>query len=296
MEKTPWILILIILYSFLFHKPLRGDMMLDKAKILHPPPYIQRQIRPALEADDLSSEVVWTYLLAKIYEDKLPLLAEKLCGRKEELPAEPSVWLEAYLYPTRKRSFEGKFWKVRADLALGHLKLAGGRARQVLADGSWICIAESKWLSDIDNNSRFSEVSQLAQLIEHALLLHDDKDGRFPERVYVTLITPAYFKQPHDHFSNMAYYEKYHEYQGSIDSLVRELRVSDFPFIRHDLETLIQRVSCLKLNWVSFDELFGLPGLVETQIPKMYKTSRKTWRQVFSELDRLDLLEELLRK
>jgi hypothetical protein len=56
--------------------------MIARANIFHPPPYIERQIRPALEANDLSSEVVWTYLLAKIYEDKLPVLAEKLCGRK----------------------------------------------------------------------------------------------------------------------------------------------------------------------------------------------------------------------
>jgi hypothetical protein len=295
MDKIPWTLILIIPYPFLFHKTLLGDMMLAKAKILHPHPYIERQIRPALKANALSSEVIWTYLLAKIYEDKVPLLAEKLSGRKEELPAKASLWLEAYLYPTRERSFESKFWKIRADLALGHLKLASGRARQVLADGSWVCIAESKWFDDLHVNLKFPKVSQLTQLIEHALLLHDS-EGRFPEKVYVTLITPAYFMQPHDHFRNMAYYEKYHEYSGNIDALVKDLQICDFPFIRHDLKTLVQRVSCLMLNWVSFDDLLGLPGLVETQIPRMYKTSRKTWRQVFSELGRLDLLEELLRK
>jgi len=265
-------------------------MISEEVRIHHPGPYIERQIKPAIERNNLSAEVVWTYLLATIYENDLPTLVEQLCGKKEKLPENAGIWLETYLYPTRERRYEGKYWKTRADLVIGHVKLARDRTRQIVSNGDWVCVAESKWFDDIHANPKFTETFQLAQVIEHALLLHGE-EGNFPERVYVTMITPAYFMQTHNHFTNRKYHRKYHEYKSNRNALIKDLQICTFPFIRHDQKTLIERVDCLILNWVSFDDLLGLPDLVTTQIPDKYRNNRKTWEQIFTELGRLDTLK-----
>jgi hypothetical protein len=50
----------------------------------------------------------------------------------------------------------------------------------------------------------------LLQIIEHALLLHDGR-GSFPEKVYVTLVTPRYFKERLGKFSDREYSKKCEE-------------------------------------------------------------------------------------
>jgi len=55
-------------------------------------------------------------------------------------------------------------------------------------------------------------INQLSRIIEHSLLLHDKK-GHFPEKVYVTLVTPRYFKEGLGKFSQRKYLKKYNEYK-----------------------------------------------------------------------------------
>lgn len=267
-------------------------MATHKAKINHPPAYIQKQIRPAIERNDLSAEVVWTYLLAKKYQNDPTLLAGKLCGHPEKMPEGGGIWLETYLAPTRQQQYEQNSWKIRADLAIGYVKPLKGRVRQIMAGGNWICVVESKWFDDIHSNAKFPEVNQLAQLIEHALLLHDEK-GSFPERVYVTLLTPAYFMQPHAHFLNKMYFTKYHEYNTDKMNLISDLRTCTLPYDSHGINTILERIEHLILNWLSFDNLLNLPDLVKARIPDKYETNRQTWEQIASETNQLNILEEL---
>ena len=262
------------------------------ANILHPSAYVKRQIKPLIENNTISAEVVWTYLVARKYQNDLPKLVGKLCGQEETLPRNAKIWLEVYLSPTRIWKEEQKSWRTRADLAIGCIERVAEKDAEIRSDGDWICIAESKWFDDIHQNPKFPEILQLSQLIEHALLLHDKK-GNFPERVYVTLITPRYFKDQLGQFSERNYWKKYRDYTADKKLLEKDLGLCPLPFLKHDLETLTNRISVLKLNWVTFEELLGLSDLVEDHIPGKYRTTLKTWEQVFKEIHREDLFVEL---
>jgi hypothetical protein len=175
---------------------------------------------------------------------------------------------------------------------MGNIELATERESQIRSNGNWICIAESKWFDDIHINSRFPEILQLSQLIDHALLLHG-RNGKFPERVYVTLITPRYFKDQLGNFSERNYWKKYRDYTGDKKLLEKDLGLCPLPFLKHDLRTMISRIGALKLNWVTFEELLGLSNLVEDHIPGKYRTTRDAWRQIFIEMGEEDLYLEL---
>jgi len=106
-----------------------------------------------------------------------------------------------------------KCWRSRADLSVGHLEVVNDRDAQIRANGEWINIVESKWYDDIHPNPKYPQILQLSQLIEHALLLHDTS-GNFPKRVYVTLLTPQYFKNKEGPFSERDYQEKFNKYKS----------------------------------------------------------------------------------
>lgn len=264
----------------------------SESKIFHPLPYVDKQIKRAILKNNLNAEIVWTYVVARKYENNQHELVEKLCGTAETLPQNSKIWLETYLYPTRIRQEEKDFWKSRADLSIGSLELAADRKSQIRSNGDWVCIAESKWFEDIRPKPEFPEILQLSQLIEHALLLHD-KHGKFPERVYVTLITPRYFKDRLGKYSNRNYWNKYRDYTENPELLKKDLSLCPLTFLKYDLETLISRISVLKLNWVTFEDLLGLSNLVEDHIPGKYRTTRDTWKQVFIEMGKEDLFIEL---
>ncbi|GAB6194300.1 hypothetical protein JCM39068_40520 [Desulfocastanea catecholica] len=265
----------------------------NPSNIIHPLPYVERQIEPAIKNNDLSKEVVWTYLVARKYQDNQDGLVEKLCGVTEELPDDAKIWLEAYLYPTRLRQEELKCWRNRADLSLGHLEIVSDRDSQIRANGEWINIVESKWYDDIHANPKNPRILQLSQLIEHALLLHD-KAGNFPERVYVTLLTPQYFKNQEGPFSDRNYQQKFEKYKSNTIELKTDLQICPITFLCHDLDTLLGRIDALILRWVTFEELLELPPLVSHNVPGKYKTNFHSWKQVFSEIGMKSTYYDLL--
>jgi hypothetical protein len=264
-----------------------------RTSISHPPNHVDKKIRPAIKENELRAEEVWTYLVARKYENDHQALVSKLCGTNEKLPKRSTIWLESYLFPTRTKDEEQNCWKTRSDMAIGHLELEATRKHQIRSNGKWVCIAESKWFADIHANSKYPEINQLAQIIDHALLLHD-KEAKFPERVYVTLVTPKYFKEKLGKFSDRIYWKKYNEYKFKPEKLKKDLRLCPLPFLKkHSVETLISRIRALNLSWVTFEELLGLPNLVEDNIPGKYRVTRQSWKQIFSEMGTEDLYREL---
>ena len=261
--------------------------------ILHPAPYVERQVMPVLENNKMTSEVVWTYIVARKYQEKLSELTSKLCGIDEKLPHNAKIWLEVYLDPSRIWEEERKSWRSRADLAIGCIEPVQGKDAQIRTNGNWICIAESKWFDDIHQNSRFPNIYQLSQLIEHALLLHDKK-GNFPDRVYVTLITPQYFKEQLGKSSKRIYWNKFQDYKSDKKHLEKDLQLCSLPFFKYDVDTLISRIDALKLNWVTFEELLGLSNLVEDHIRGKYRVTRDTWEKIFTEMNSENLFQELM--
>jgi len=264
-----------------------------QASLFHPSPYVDIQIIPAIQKDNLSAEVVWTYLVARKYMNDPQALVKKLCGTNEQLPADSKIWLETYLFPTRIRKEEQSSWKIRCDMAIGHFELAKDRGNQIRSSGEWVCIAESKWFDDIHANGKFPEIYQLSQIIDHALLLHDKK-GQFPERVYVTLITPSYFKEKQGKFSDRLYWSKYNDYKFEPEKLENDLRLCPLQFLNHDIETMIGRIEALILHWVTFEELLGLQNLVEDHVPGKYKITKNSWKKIFFKIGEEELYNDLV--
>ena len=227
--------------------------------------------------------MVWTYLVARKYQDNQDGLVKKICGVNEELPDDARIWLETYLYPTRLWKKEVKSWRSRADLSLGYLEIVSDRIAEIRSNGEWVSIVESKWYDDIHANSNYPKILQLSQLIEHALLLHD-KAGNFPERVYVTLLTPQYFKNQEGPFADRNYHQKFRKYISNRIELKTDLQLCPLTFLAHDLDTLFSRIDSLILRWVTFEELLELPPLVSHNVPGKYKTNFHSWKQVFSEI------------
>ena len=270
-----------------------GRFGIIEAKLFHPKLYLDAQIKPDIEENKLSSEKVWTYLVALKYANNQKILSNMLSKRHENLPSESKVWLEAYLYPTRMRKQERKCWKVRSDLCVGHLEIVSNRNAQLKSNGDWICIAEAKWFDDIHPNKRYPNIFQFSQIIEHAILMHNSL-GQFPKRVYVTLITPKYFRDRVGKFSKRMYYEKYTRYNLDKESLVDDLKLCPLEFLHYDKETLFKRLNALILNWVTFEELLGLENLVSDNIPGKYRINRESWEQIFEEIGELRMYEKIV--
>jgi len=263
--------------------------------LMHPANYVEVQICPVIKSNDMKKEIVWTYLVARRYEKDLKTLSKILCGQDEEIHNNSKIWLEAYLHPTRTRQDEVRYWRSRADLSVGHLESVENRELQIRSNGDWVCLCESKWFEDIHENSKFPEILQFSQLIEHAILLHD-KEGNFPKRVYITLITPRYFRDQLGTFSQRKYFKKYHDYKSSKELLEKDLRLCPLPFLKHDINILISRIGALKFNWITFEELLSLTDLVRDQIPGKYQISFNTWEEVLKQMGREDLFDELQNK
>lgn len=261
--------------------------------LIHPENYVNIQIRPTIQSNDPTAEIVWTYLLARKYENDYPAFVSKLlCGTTpKSFPMDNKIWLEAYLQPTRQD--ERDSWKTRADLAIGHLEEIKGRENQIQSSGGeWVCIVESKWYDDIQTNAANNDSNQLLKIIEHALLIHDNK-GNFPKSVYVTLVTPKYFKEGVGKFSFRDYRGIYDEYKTQPEKLQKALALCSHPYLKHNVETLISRTRALILNWVTFEELLGLPNLVEDHVPGKYRVTINSWEEVLIKMDRKDLIDEL---
>jgi hypothetical protein len=262
---------------------------------IHPADYIKKQISPVIKKDkDFKKEIVWTYLVARKYKDDYEKLAEMLGVKERIMPEVPLICLEANLQPTREKEFRSS-WSTRADLAIGHFEFEKGtkRKKSIQSNGrEWICIAESKWYDKGHFTKTPEKINQLLKIIEHALLLHDDQ-GRFPHKVYMTLVTPRYFKERTGKFSHRYYSDKYEEYKEPA-KLEKDLKMCRLPFLKHNIETLISRTNALVLNWITFEELLRLPNLVEDRIPDRYKVTFDSWEEVFIKMGRMDIYKEML--
>jgi hypothetical protein len=146
--------------------------------------------------------------------------------------------------------------------------------------GDWICIAESKFFSDIRDATNLEGISQLTKIIDHALLL-SDKYGNFYSRVYVTIITPRYFKNNQGEFSQTRLWNQFNQYKDNPESLVSDLRLCKLPFRKGcDADTLIDRIPALELRWISFEKLLGVHEIVEDHKPKKFRVLFDSYEEV----------------
>jgi len=218
----------------------------------------------AKPAGDCVDEQLWTFLVACGYaiagEQGVAELTRILTGSDQESPANPKIWFEVSPVPPRKN--EGN---TRLDLALGTIAVRQGAEAGVTLDDAaspWICFCEMKWHADIDVKVAHDvHRNQLARVIENALCFQDA--GRYAEKVYVTLVTPAAFRDAP--LKSRLYQYKFEEYKADPASLIADLEACvlekrEEPGWSYPAD-LARRVTCLSLRWVTYDELFqGLPG------------------------------------
>jgi len=267
----------------------KGEIRPETSSLMHPCCYLRRKIIPRIVKNKTKEEIVWTYLVARKYENNHRELSRILCSRYQDIPDKSRIWIEAHLQPTRQN--EGDCWETCADLSMGRLDRIENTKMQVQAGGDWVCICESKWHRDIDEYP--DGTNQLCKIIEHALLLHN-KDGSFHNRVYVTLITPKSFKYPTHKFFQRKYQDTFRAYLEDKNSLEEDLRKCHLEFLDYKMKkTVKERISALELNWVTFEELLQLPNLVEKCIPGKYRVTIDTWEEIFALLSMAGVVTEL---
>ena len=219
----------------------------------------ERSVRGAFR-----DEQVWTFLAGCGYAisgaDGLAKLTNILTGADLPQPDDAKIWLE--VLPLPPRDDEGP---THVDLAIGSISRRGSSRSGInLGHGPrpWICFCEMKWLSDISLSVTYDpDRNQLARVIENALCFQDQ--GRYSDKVYVALVTPATFKRPDSEFR--AYQGIFQEYE------------SDRARLGHDLDTCRlekrdradwkypvgtgDRIEGLNLKWPTYEELFsGIPS------------------------------------
>jgi hypothetical protein len=114
---------------------------------------------------------------------------------------------------------------------------------------------EFKWCSDISIDVTYDRHrNQLARVVENALCFQGGE--RFPNRVHVTLVTPAVFLDRS--IRSRLYQYKFPEYDKCHDQLIAEFnacRLSKRDEDSFRYPDLTQRITCLHLHWVSFQSL-----------------------------------------
>jgi hypothetical protein len=215
---------------------------------------------------DCDDEQIWTFVVACGYamcgQNGVASLGKILTGIERRAPVSSKIWLEVLPIPPRQQEGE-----THIDLALGTIRLREGTESGIQLDnakGSWICFCEMKWYSDISVSVSYDvHRNQLARVIENALCFQSR--GKHADRVHVTLVTPAVFRD--SPARSRLYQYKFREYDtgraqlmGDLTGCILDSRDAPDWFLPTDLP---QRVESLSLRWATFDELFeSLPDSV----------------------------------
>lgn len=210
-------------------------------------------------------EKVWTFLMACGYAisgfEGIEKLTRILTGSSMDQPSDSKIWIEAQPYPSRKK--EGN---TNLDLALGTISIREGTEGGIeLKDcsSSWVCFCEMKWSSDISLEVKHDlHRNQLARVIENAIFFndkagcHDQSNARYPNRVYVSLVTPRAFRDAN--VKSRLYQYKFEDYRVDSTNLLNDLGscVLEMRDKSANLAKQLERLSCL--CWSTYDDIFAL--------------------------------------
>jgi len=212
----------------------------------------------------LNDEKVWTFLLAHLIDrqtkkTKLDILRLFTAQDISAIPDE--IWFEAQpISPRRGKKGESE-GNTRIDLAFGDIGLRNDTECGIKFNrrDNWVCFAEAKLFSDCSPDTAHDPFrNQLSRVIENLVTFQDN--GAYPANTYFTLLTPRIFKEKP--FSKLYGY-KFFEFMDS-DNLSRDFEIcaiaerDDSTFQYPDKETLMDRLKSLKLNWITYEEVFKL--------------------------------------
>lgn len=215
------------------------------------------------QREDFYDERVWTFLFALWFASErnegVIELTRLLTNDPNLTPSEGNkIWLEALPFSPHEK--EGN---TNLDLALGgiterSLGMAdtreGKKGNGITYSGEddFICFCEMKWYSDIDKSVTHDvHRNQLIRVIDNAMGFHN-KDGSFPDKIYVTLVTPEIFYDRE--LKSRFYAYKYEEYQDKVN-IIKDLEGCCLKYRNESFSKAINRVDKLRLNWVTFEDI-----------------------------------------
>ncbi len=228
-------------------------------------------------------EEIWTFLLACGYaaggQSGSDLLIRKLS--KNRCIKDGKIFIEWLPVSPREARDEGK---THVDLAIGNIKLRqntkGGIELEV-KENSFINFCEAKWYSDIPKSVTYDQArNQLIRIIDNAICFQ--KEGKYADKIMVTLITPEIFKS--NVRKSRLYQYKFEDYLNDKNEILEDLDLNQnrLKFRQNKKwkypDDIPNRLKNLELNWISYEELFySMPNSnLKDEILKFEKNYNKS--------------------
>jgi hypothetical protein len=242
-------------------------------------------------ASDFANEQIWTFLIGCGYtlndEAGIKELTRTLTGSDQAKPIQNKIWFECLPLPPRQG--EGN---TSIDLALGTISNRNRtRGGIELGDSehTWICFCEMKCKSDISSGTIHDrQRNQLLRVIENALCFQNS--GRYAEKVFVTLVTPAAFR--YANLKSRLYQYQYEEYKNDYTRIIGDLRECS---LMQRAQTnwyypadITRRIEKLSLNWVTYEEILThlpcpeepLSSLILSKLRRFCSITSEQWPEM----------------
>ncbi|WP_028856272.1 hypothetical protein [Psychrilyobacter atlanticus] len=201
------------------------------------------------------NEIVWTYLTGLLAKENNEIY-KLVSGFK--INNNHSIFFEGQpMTPYKKK--EGNSY---IDMALGSINIrekTKSGLEYFSEFGNRICFVEAKYFSDLSGMTEHSCTrNQMDRVIENLLCMQEN--NKFPNEVVFTLLTPRKFKK---NYGSRMYSYKYYEYEEKLDkekgTLAKKIELSlenkreEYTKEKGFIE---ERLKKLKLNWVTFEDIF----------------------------------------
>jgi hypothetical protein len=208
------------------------------------------------------NEDIWTCLVADILDtatDQRPYLA-MLCGGSVACTQKLEPWFEAQpMAPRKGTPLVDNESNTKIDLAIGAIRQRGksgsGIEFAISAPQPWVCFVEGKGpIRDCDFMTEYDLLrNQLERDIES--LLYFQYPGRFPDRLFFTLLTPRRFKE---NPRSRLYGYRMTEYLANRNLIIADIERCTIPRRddgNHEYPLLRGRLDRLTLNWVAYEDI-----------------------------------------
>lgn len=240
----------------------------DKVRTIQTTQKQKRKIEDAIETNNYyRNEQVWTLLLARILEtsDKLDFYLKKVfCDKTVDTNHFRDIWFEAIPLSPRKGVQGNTEGGTRLDLAFGDVARRNNYPTGIKyanCQNPWVCFVEAKLLSDCSLSVSCDLArNQIIRVIENLLCFQNDL--KYPEKLFFTLLTPRFFRD-NKHARLYGYkIREYCDFEGNacIDKIIHD--IDRLTINRRNEgnwrypENLEERVGSLKINWVTYEEIF----------------------------------------
>ena len=242
--------------EYLFHPNFSGD---DRS-------FLSKKKKILSSSGLCIDEALWTFLVACGYamggSDGIGGLSKILTGMDLAIPCDAKIWLEAQPHSPRYRSgSKRREGNTHVDLAIGSIAPREDESDSGIElashSDSWICLCEMKWYSDISPRVTHDlHRNQLIRVIENAICFQSN--GRYVNDAYVTMVTPAVFKNRSS--GSRLYWYKFKEYESGDENILRDIKSCCMDKTNNEHwyypSDISERLKALKLRWVTFDDLF----------------------------------------